>query len=64
MFFIYYYFILIIYMLLPKKTKKKNKKVSPANWNGGNGKKIKKKRPITSACDRLTRVRQGLIPAI
>ena len=51
-------------MLLPKKTKKKNKKVSPANWNGGNGKKIKKKRPITSACDRLTRVRQGLIPAI
>ena len=23
-------------MFLPKKTKKKIKKVSPANWNGGN----------------------------
>ena len=27
-------------------------------------KKIKKKRHIISACDELTRVRQGLIPAI
>ena len=46
-----------------KKTKEK-KKVSPAIPNGGNGNKIKKKRPITSACDGLTRVRQRLIPAI
>ena len=44
-------------MFLPKK--KKIKKVSPANWNGGNEKKnLKTKRPITSACDGLTHVRQ------
>jgi len=47
-----------------KKTKNKNKKSVPPIGMAGTKKKLKKKRPITSACDQLTRVRQGLIPAI
>ena len=51
-------------MLLPKK-RKKNKKISPANWNGGNEqKKLKKNvtssQPVTS----WHMSGRGLIPAI
>jgi len=50
-------------MLCQKKTKKK--KVNPAVLTGGNEKKnLKKKGPITSACDGWTRVSPTFIPAI
>ena len=44
--------------------KKRKKKVSPAIQNRGNEKKIKKKRPITSACDGWTRVGHRFSPTI
>ena len=50
-------------MLCQKKTERK--KVSPAIQNGGNEKKnLKKKRPITLACDGWTRVGHRFSPAI
>jgi len=47
---------------VPKKQRKKIKSQS-RHSKRQERKKIKKKRPITSACDGLTRVRQWLIPA-
>ena len=44
----YFYSLLLYYNYIyvvakkTKKRKKNNKKVSPANWNGGNEKKLKK----------------------
>jgi len=70
MFFIYHllYFNYIYIYVVPKKQKnerKKNKKSVPSiGMEGTKKKNLKKKRLITSACDRLTRVRQRLIPVI
>ena len=47
-----------------KKNEKKIKKSVPPIGMAGTKFFLKKKRHIVSACDRLTRVRQGLIPAI
>ena len=49
-------------MLCQKKTKKKES--IPPFKTVGTKKKLKKKRPITSACDGWTRVGHRFIPAI
>ena len=50
-------------MLCQKKTKKKKKSIPPVKM-AGMKKKLKKNRPITSACDGWTRVSHTFIPAI